>query len=184
MPPEPRPEIEGLSSVEVYRNRWMRVREDQIRRADGSEGIYAVVEKKDFVVIAALDGDELVLVEQYRYPVGARHWEFPQGSWESGEISPEDLARAELREETGFEARSVVPLGHLFMAYGYSNQGYNIFLATGLVPGSTNLDPEEVGLVSRKFSVAEVRTKILDGTIQDATTVAVFGLLVMKGFLT
>ena len=67
-------EIEQLESRVVYRNRWMNVREDDIRRMDGSLGIYGVVEKKDFSVIAAVDGDEVYLVEQYRYPVQARYW--------------------------------------------------------------------------------------------------------------
>ena len=61
----------------------MRVREDMIRRRDGSTGIYGVVEKPDFVVIVPVEDDGRVhLVEQYRYPVKGRYWEFPQGSWE------------------------------------------------------------------------------------------------------
>jgi hypothetical protein len=60
------PEITTLSTRLVYENRWMRVREDAIRRRDGSAGIYGVVEKPDFVVIAALEEDRVQLVEQYR----------------------------------------------------------------------------------------------------------------------
>jgi hypothetical protein len=65
----------------VYENRWMRVREDAVRRRDGSEGIYDVIEKSDFLVIVPLEeGRGIHLVQQYRYPVGAQYWEFPQGS--------------------------------------------------------------------------------------------------------
>ena len=75
--------IETTSTRFVYENRWMRVREDTIRRRDGSTGIYGVVEKSDFVVIVPVEDDGQVhLVEQYRYPVKGRYWEFPQGSWE------------------------------------------------------------------------------------------------------
>jgi hypothetical protein len=75
--------IETTSTRFVYENRWMRVREDMIRRRDGSTGIYGVVEKPDFVVIVPVEDDGRVhLVEQYRYPVKGRYWEFPQGSWE------------------------------------------------------------------------------------------------------
>ena len=75
--------IETTSTRFVYENRWMRVREDTIRRRDGSTGIYGVVEKPDFVVIVPVDDDGRVhLVEPYRYPVKGRYWEFPQGSWE------------------------------------------------------------------------------------------------------
>jgi ADP-ribose pyrophosphatase len=62
--------IETTSTRLVYENRWMRVREDTIRRRDGSIGIYGVVEKPDFVVIVPVEDDGRVhLVEQYRYPV-------------------------------------------------------------------------------------------------------------------
>ena len=61
--------IETTSTRLVYENQWMRVREDTIRRRDGSIGIYGVVEKPDFVVIVPVEDDgRLHLVEQYRYP--------------------------------------------------------------------------------------------------------------------
>jgi ADP-ribose pyrophosphatase len=84
----------------------MRVREDTIRRRDGSNGIYGVVEKHDFVVIIPVENDgRLYLVEQFRYPVQGRYWEFPQGSWEQIEgADPLEMARGELREETGLDA--------------------------------------------------------------------------------
>lgn len=76
-------DIERICSRVVYENRWMRVREDAVRRRDGSDGIYGVVEKPDFVVIVPMEEDgRLHLVQQFRYPVGGRYWEFPQGSWE------------------------------------------------------------------------------------------------------
>ena len=74
-------EIEQTETKIVYRNKWMTVREDKVVRADGSTGIFGVVEKPDFAVIAALGPSGLYLVEQYRYPVEGRFWELPQGSW-------------------------------------------------------------------------------------------------------
>ena len=56
----------------VYENRWMRVREDASRRRDGFTGIYGVVDKRDFVVIAPIDEDVVHLVQQYHYPVQGR----------------------------------------------------------------------------------------------------------------
>lgn len=178
-----KPEIEAASSKVVYKNRWMTVREDEIVRADGSRGTFGVVEKRDFAVIAAVQGDRVWLVEQYRYAVGARFWELPQGSWEERVIDPLTLAKAELKEETGLDAETVQHAGRLFLGYGYSTQAYDLFVATGLQEGKTQLDAEEQGLVSQAFSVAAVEAMIKDGTIQDATTVAAFGLLRLKGLV-
>jgi len=175
------PEIRTLSTREVYANRWMRVREDAILRADGSRGLYGVVEKADFATVIPLGPEGITMVEQYRYTVGGRYWEFPQGSKEEGSYSPEELARAELREETGLTADRIEEIGTLFTAYGYSNQRYRVFVATGLTPGSASLDPEELGLISQTFPVAEVERMILSGEIRDASTVAAFGLLKMRG---
>lgn len=179
----PLTEIRTLDSRTVYENRWMRVREDQIERTGGHRGLYGVVEKTDFAVIVPLTETGTLLVEQYRYPVGGRFWEFPQGSWEGVDLAPQDLARAELREETGFTAGRIEEVGRLFVAYGYSNQAYGIFTARDLVPGQTDLDEEERGLVSGAFTWSQVERMIMEGTIRDATTVAAFGLLKLKGLI-
>jgi hypothetical protein len=95
--------IETTSTRLVCENRWMPVREDTIRRRDGSTGIYGVAEKPDFVVIVPVEDDCRVhLLEQYRYPVKGRYWELPQGSSEQEPgVDPMEMARGELREETG-----------------------------------------------------------------------------------
>jgi ADP-ribose pyrophosphatase len=177
-------DIKTLSSRIVYENRWMRVREDDIRRRDGSSGIYGVVEKTDFAVIVPVDKGFTYLVEQYRYPVEGRYWEFPQGSWETAPgTDPLDLARAELLEETGLVAGELVHAGHLFECYGYSTQGYNIYLAGALRQGETRREASEQDMVSRRFSLSEVESMIRDGVIKDATSVAAYGMLRLKGLL-
>ncbi len=178
------PEIETIGTRIVYQNRWMRVREDAIRRSDGREGVYGVIEKTDFVVIAPIENGIIHLVEQYRYPVKQRYWELPQGSWEDQPgTNPEVLARAELREETGLSAAVMVHVAYLHMAYGYSTQGYHIYLASGFVKGERDLDAEEAGLITRAFTLTEMERMMLDGTIKDATTIAVMGLLKLKGLI-
>ncbi len=176
-------DIQTIESKIVYENKWMSVREDKILRTNGHEGIYGVVEKNDFAVIAAIQDQQIYMVQQYRYPVEARFWELPQGSWEKSDILPLELAKAELREETGIIANSMQHVGHLYLAYGYSNQGYDIFYATDLQTTMTALDPEEVDLIARPFSLREVEKMIISGEIKDASTVAVFGLLKMKNII-
>lgn len=174
-------EIETIGSRVVYQNRWLKLREDRIRRRDGTEGVYGVVEKTDFVVIAPIENGLIQLVEQYRYPVRQRGWELPQGSWEDAPgTDPEVLARAELREETGLSAATLIHVGYLYLAYGFSSQGYHIYLARDLTNGERDLDAEEAGLITRAFPLAEVEQMIIDGTIKDATTIATLGLLRLK----
>jgi len=168
----------------VYENRWMRLREDEIVHPDGSPGIYGVVEKADFAVIAAVENGQIHLVEQYRYPVQGRYWELPQGSWENAPgTEPLHLARAELREETGLTAASMLHVGHLFECYGYSNQGFDIYLATGLTQGEASREHTEQDMISRAFPVHEVLAMISGGAIKDAATVATLGLLRLKGLI-
>ena len=66
--------VRRVSTREVYRNPWMAVREDEIRRPDGSDGIYSVVDKPDFALVIPAEPDGFHLVEQYRYPVRRRAW--------------------------------------------------------------------------------------------------------------
>lgn len=174
-------EIRRLASRIAYENRWMRVREDQIRLADGSRGIYGVVEKPDFALIVPVaDDGALWMVEQLRYPVGGRFCEFPQGSWEDEpDADPEALAHGELREETGLRARSLRRLGRLYQAYGYSSQALDVWLATGLREGQPDRSPGEQGMRALQVSRDDWPRLVADGRVRDAASVAAYGLLLL-----
>jgi len=178
------PKIKQLTSKVVYQNKWMSVREDTIQRPSGAQGIYGVVDKPDFVVIAAIEDDYIHLVQQYRYPVEARYWEMPQGTWESKhDADPLELAKGELQEETGLVARKIEQVAHQYLAYGFCSQGYHVYLATELEKTQNKLDPEEEDLITQKFTLAEFEQMILSGDIKDATTVNAYGLLKLKKLL-
>jgi 8-oxo-dGTP pyrophosphatase MutT (NUDIX family) len=178
------PDIVATSSRIVYENRWMRVREDAIRRRDGSPGIYGVVEKDDFVVVVPVHEDgAITLVQQFRYPVAGRFWEFCQGMWGGPDADPAEAAMHELAEETGLSAASFHHAGRLFCAYGTMRQAFHLFLATGLTQGEERREEEEQDLVSRRFTRAEVERMMREGEIADAITVSAWGLLVMKGLV-
>ncbi|MFI0163484.1 NUDIX domain-containing protein [Streptomyces sp. NPDC017095] len=171
------PELTATGSTVVYENRWMSVREDTTVRADGTPGLYGVVHKPDFAVVVPYADDGFHLVEQYRYPVEGRYWEFPQGSWEDRpDADPLELARGELAEETGLTAATMTPIGHLYAAYGYSDQGFHVVLATDLTQGEPRLEPEEAGLVSRWFPEDEVWRMVAEGRVKDASTLAALAL--------
>ncbi|MFK7996501.1 MAG: NUDIX domain-containing protein [Granulosicoccus sp.] len=167
------PEIKRIDTKVVYKNRWMTVREDRVRRPNGDHGLFGVVDKPDFSLIIPFDGEKFHLVQQYRYPVNGRFWEFPQGSLElNPDSTPEQVASVELKEETGLRANSMIKLGKFFQAYGYASQAVHIFLATGLEEGESALDAEEQGLVSGQFTRAECDAMLVDGQLSDLSTVA------------
>ncbi len=175
-------DIKQVASNIVYKNKWMTVREDKVVRASGAEGIYGVVEKPHFVVIAPIQDRHITLVEQYRYPVQARFWELPQGSWEgSPEADPAALAAGELREETGLIANTMTYVGFQYPCYGYANQGFHIYLAGDLQQSSATPDAEEEDLISKRFTLDEFEHMLVSGQIKDATTVCAYGLLKLKG---
>jgi 8-oxo-dGTP pyrophosphatase MutT (NUDIX family) len=172
--------IKMISSREVYRNPWTRVREDVIERSNGDRGIYGVVDKDPACIVIPLDvgpdGEFVYLIEQFRYTVKARHWELPQGGWEIAEVVPEELARGELKEETGLTAERMTLLSTLQIAYGVMNQRHYVFLAEGLTMGEAAPDAEESDLVVRRVSVDEFESMVVDGTVVDNCSVAAWGL--------
>jgi 8-oxo-dGTP pyrophosphatase MutT (NUDIX family) len=172
--------IKTISSREVYRNPWTSVREDVIERADGVRGIYGVVDKDPACLIIPLEttheGDFLTLVEQYRFTVGGRYMELPQGGWETADADPVEMARGELAEETGLRAERMTLLATLQIGYGVLNQRQYIFLAEGLTQGERELDAEESDLVVHRVSVAQFEAMLLDGTIVDNCSAAAWGI--------
>ena len=170
-------EIRRLGSREVYRNPWLRLREDEVQFADGSTGAYSVVDKQDFVLVVPFTGDGFWLVEQYRYPVGARAWEFPQGGWPDGHGgTPEELAAAELAEEAGLRAGSMQHLGRLYAAYGYCSQSFDVYLATDLSEGPPRREHTEQDMVHRWFAAEELQAMVRDGRFPDSHSVAALTL--------
>jgi 8-oxo-dGTP pyrophosphatase MutT (NUDIX family) len=173
-----------LSSRIAYENRWTRLREDRIRRPDGSDGIYGVVERSDFALVVPWHDGKVTLVEQYRYPVSDRIWEFPMGMWEQAPgTDPAVLAAGELREETGLIAGHMLHAGEIFQGPGYCNQRGHIFLATDLTQGDTDRETTEQDMVCLSFSVGEFEAMIRAGTVRDGMTIAAFGLLRVKGLI-
>ena len=176
-------EIEQLTTRPIYENRWMSLREDQVRFPGGHEGIYTVVEKSDFATIIPLHPDgRIQLVQQYRYPVGGFFWELPQGSWETEtSVDPEALALGELEEETGYKAGKMEKIGEMFAAYGFLDQTCHMFLATGLHEGQVNREATEAGMETASFTLQEVLAMIKSGEIRDSISIGVLGYWRMMG---
>lgn len=174
--------IKQKSSKVVYQNKWMVVKEDEVEFQNGTTGIYGLVEKPDFALIVLYENGKLHLVKQYRYPVKGSYWEFPQGSYESDpSINVVELVKKELKEETGLVAAKLQQLGHLYEAYGFSNQGFYIFLASDLTQEKKELEVSEEGMENIEVTFGEFETMVQKGEIKDSPTIAAYGLLKISG---
>jgi 8-oxo-dGTP pyrophosphatase MutT (NUDIX family) len=172
--------IQRVTSREVYRNSWLTFREDEIRRSDGSSGIYSVVDKPAYALVIPLDGDRLHLVEQFRYPLGQRCWEFVQGTAPGlGEIPPAELAARELAEETGLRAGDLQEIGRLAIAPGLTSQTGTVWLARDLTQGEPEREVEEQDMRSAWFDRSDFEKMISTGVIIDAQTLAAYTLLLL-----
>ncbi|WP_367948373.1 NUDIX domain-containing protein [Rathayibacter sp. VKM Ac-2835] len=170
--------VEQLSTRVAYETPWIRVREDEVRWPGGVEGVYSVVERADYALIVPRERDGFWLVEQYRYPIGRRTWEFPSGGWPHGAPGgdAEALARAELREETGLRAGRLRPLGRLSEADGFVAQSFDVFLAEDLEHGEPEREETEQDMRQQWFSDAEVAAMVRSGAIVGTSDVAALGL--------
>jgi 8-oxo-dGTP pyrophosphatase MutT (NUDIX family) len=172
--------MEALDSRQVYVNPWMVVREDAIRRPDGSAGIYGVIDKPDYALVIPCDGEQFMLVEQFRYAVGRRRWEFPQGTApDRDHLDPVELATRELREETGLRAGRVEELGMIDVAPGMSSQRGRVFLATELVDGEPDREHEEQDMRCAWFHRADLERMIAGGVVTDSQSIAGYALLLL-----
>ena len=173
--------IDTISSRQVYANNWITVREDVIRRPDGTEGIYGVVDKPHYaLVIARGDDGRFALVEQFRYPLGLRRWEFPQGTVGLAALDPPALAARELREETGLRAGNMTALGMLDVAAGMSSQRGHVFLAEGITHGDAEREHEEQDMRFDWFSGIRIEEMMQAGVITDAQSIAAWTLLRLR----
>ncbi|MGS3629239.1 hypothetical protein ACLFKX_08015 [Enterobacter hormaechei] len=108
--------------------------------------------------------------------LSARTAELPQGSWEcSRDAAPEDVARGELKEETGLSAGKMEYVGYQKLAQGYSAPGLSYLpFATELTFTGQQLEEEEYGLTVKKIKISAFAQLIRDGKITDATSLTAF----------
>ena len=160
------------SSRIAYENAWIRLREDAVIRPDGGEGIYGVVEMRPSVGVVALNASrEIVLVGQWRYPLGRYSWEIPRGGSAPGETDLEAVARRELKEETGVEAHRWRPMGAVDVNNGVTSDVEHLFLATELDIGDAHNDPDEQ-IEVRWVRLEESVQMVMTGRITEVCSVA------------
>lgn len=153
-----------------YKNPYMNIFKQVILYDDGRKKDYFVVDRKnDFSVVIPIFSDQTVmLVGQYRIPIEKYSWEYPMGT--VNKKTPLQVAKQELKEETGLTARKWKKVGESFIAPGYCKQKFHIFIATELTEGNSQPEPFE-DLTSKRVKLTDVKKMIRNGKIEDGPTI-------------
>ncbi len=164
-----------MSKRTVFKGRILSVRIDTVLTGQGREITREIVDRPDTVSIVALDTNlDIYLVRQYRYARGDYTVEIPAGTIDPGE-TPEEAAKRELREETGYDCADLIPLYTYWPAIGYSTEKMTIFLARGL--RLAPLEGDEYDICLERLPFKQVYESIGNGIpiFEDAkSTIGVF----------
>lgn len=170
-----------LSSREIYRNRWLSLREDEVRLPNGKPSVYGVVTCSQCVgVLPFLDSKTVLLVGQYRYIAKQFMWEMPTGGIHAGE-KVKEAAQRELAEETGHRAGKLTPLLTFHSSKSVMDETAHLFVGENLRKAPLKPDDTEF-IETREFPFDRVLGMVLSGEIMDAMTViAVLAAARLKG---
>lgn len=164
------PEKAVLSHQEVYRGKIVTLYVDTIRQASGSSTIREVVLHPGGVAaIPVLKDGRLLLIRQFRYPIGKYILEIPAGKLDSGQSPLETIAR-EIEEETGYCARVLTHECTFYTTPGISNESIHLFLARDLTLKAQRLEEGE-HITVEAYSLDECLEKIRTGEINDGKTI-------------
>jgi ADP-ribose pyrophosphatase len=168
MPPHP---WKTRITREVYKNKWMRVREDIAEMPDGRTTIYGVAEMGQCVgILPFVSENEVVMVRQYRYIQRENHrWEMPTGGMFAGE-APEEAAQRELAEEVGYRAGSLEWINTHYTSKSVCDETAHLYIGRDLVVVARMPDETEF-LEVEVMPFERVLEMVLRSEIRDAMTV-------------
>ncbi len=158
-----------------YQNPWIKVFHDEVLTPGGDQGIYGVVDFQNIAVgVLAVKEEQVLMVRQYRYPLGCLSLEIPEGGCpKSGDEDTLAAAKRELLEETGYQANEWTRLIELDLSNSITNDRAVVFLANDLTRvADPALESSEADLEVAWYSLQEVGAMLDRGEIRDAITVS------------
>jgi len=174
-------ELKKIEGKYIYRGKIINLRVDRVSLPSGRETIREVVEYRGSVAILPLfENGDVLLLKQFRYPVGEELIEIPAGKIEEGE-DPRFTAERELEEETGYRAAEMEKIASFYLAPGYSTEEMHLFVARDLQKSSTNPDFDEI-IEPFRAGKGEIEGLLKEGRIKDAKTLlALYYYLLEEG---
>lgn len=158
-----------LSTKRVYNGKVVFVDYDDIETSDGHKSFREVIRHPGGVVIVAeKDEKTILLVKQYRYPLKDVSLELPAGKLEYGE-DPDEAAKRELEEETGYVAKTWKSLGYIFTTPGICDEKLYLYHAKDLTFTKPNPDEGEI-LEEFEYKIEDVFKLIKNGELNDSKT--------------
>ena len=165
---------ETLSSQKIYDGQAVKLHVDTVQTAGGRQTTREIVEHADCVAVVAVDADgNVLLVKQFRKPVGKELLEIPAGGIDAGEDA-EAAVRRELQEEIGYLPQRIERLGGFYSTPGYCTEYLYLYLATDLTPSQLYAEDTE-GIEVVRVPLGQIPELISSGGICDAKSIA--GLL-------
>ncbi|MFH1561568.1 MAG: NUDIX hydrolase [Patescibacteria group bacterium] len=164
-----------LASKVVFNNRWVQLKIDSLELDKGQsyDYVYLTRHHNGVVAIAYFEkADQLMMVRQYRHPVGEHLWGFPAGGQEKGQ-APRQTARKELAEEAGLVAGRLIDLGHNIIDPGIvSNRGRIFLTLDPTVDESKKVETASEKIICQRFTLEEVDQMVAKGQIRDGWTLS------------
>jgi len=177
---EPAHEFRVVDSETVYAGRVITLRRDTVAMPGGGSSVREVVHHPGAVAVVAIDDDDrVVMLRQYRHPVGTRLRDLPAGLRDADGEPPLAPARRELAEEAQLSAERWSLLTTTYSTPGFCDEMVLVYLAEGLRPAERpdgfTVEHEEADMTVERVPLADAVQLVFDGEIRNA--IAVIGLL-------
>lgn len=162
-----------LNEEKIFKGRLLDVRKYTVELPNGKQSTRELVVHPGAVAILPIEGEDVYLVEQHRFPIRKNLIEVPAGKFDTPNENPLECGKRELEEEIGKKANEWIYLGYIYTTPGFSNEIIHLYLAKNLINGTTNTDDDEFINV-KKLKIKEFEEQIKDGTITDAKTITAY----------
>ena len=181
LPQEPAPhEFRVLDTETVFEGPVISLHRDRVAMPGGGDSVREIVRHIGAVCVAAVDDEgRIVMVRQYRHPVGGYLWELPAGLRDADGEAPVATAKRELAEEAGVAAERWSLLANSFSTPGFCSEQILIYLAEGLSPVDRPegfvVEHEELDMTVERVPLDEAVQRVFSGEIRNSS--AVIGVL-------